>query len=118
MGFGPKTPDIESGVQAIKEIVTLLYPEHSTAHCLDTLAAIARAILMAQASLSFETIDQFLRNPEWRQWVLDRTTADIQKAWGFAQGQVLDPNQLDQDFGWLLRDRLDALKDFPDPEDP
>ena len=42
----------------------------------------------------------------------------ISGPWDSHDNQVLSPDALDKDFGWLLRDRIQATQSFlPDEED-
>ncbi|MCY0878320.1 MAG: hypothetical protein OWU84_05215 [Firmicutes bacterium] len=113
MGFGPKAPDVESGVQAVKDLIALLYPERATPKVLHLVGESARLILEAKAALTFENIARVWRDPEWRQWLLGRTSSEATAAfWNPYGSQALDPAALDSDFGWLIADRLKATQEF------
>lgn len=110
MGFGPKSPDPQQGAQAVVDIVTTLYPEHSTETCLEVLRSLAESLLVARAALSFETMAKFLADPAWRKDILNRLP-NPDSRWTPWDGKPIDPDVLDRDFAWLLRDRLATLKD-------
>ncbi len=110
MGFGPRLPDRDAAVQAIMDIVSLLYPERATPSALAVLSTIARALLTAGEPLAFQAIARFLNDPDWRQTVLKRVP-DQASIWSAHAGQAIDPADLDIDFAWLLRDRLSAQVD-------
>lgn len=110
MGFGPKAPDPQRGAQAVVDIVTTLYPERSTETCLLVLKSLAEALLVARAALSFETMAKFLADPAWRQDILGRVP-NPDPRWNTWDGKPIDPDMLDPDFAWLLRDRLATLND-------
>ncbi|NMP21324.1 hypothetical protein [Sulfobacillus harzensis] len=114
MGFGPKTSSIESGVQAVRDLIDLLYPERATPTVLDLFGQSARALLTAKAALTFENIDRFWRDPAWRDWIQARWAKPISGPWESLSGQAVDPTDLDPDFGWLIADRLAAAGDDTD----
>lgn len=118
MGFGPHTSDPETGVNAVLDLVKLLYPEHSTAACQQWLANVSYALLSAHALLSFETISRFLANPDFRTFILSHADVPdaIRSPWASYSGPV-DPNVLDPDLAWLIADRL-AISQDPGPEEP
>lgn len=111
MGFGPRMPDIESGVKAVTDLIELLYPERSTPEAIEWLAASARALLSARAALTFANIDRFWRDPDWRKWILDRVPQATPGPWDAYRQQSVAPSDLDQNFGWLVQDRLEATRD-------
>lgn len=110
MGFGPKASDPQQGAQAVVDIVTTLYPEHSTETCLQVLRSLAESLLVARAALSFETMARFLADPNWRKDILSRIPSPDPR-WDAWDGEPIDPELLDRDFAWLLRDRLTTLAD-------
>ncbi len=112
MGFGPKAPDPQSGAQAVVDVVTTLYPEHSTPGCVSVLKSLAQTLLSAKAALSFETMAKFLDDPDWRQDILARVSHPDPR-WDQWAGQSIVPDSLDPEFAWLLRDRLNTLRDEP-----
>ena len=81
MGFGPKAPSVDSGVQAVKDLIELLYPERATPAVLELFAASARALLTAKAALSFENIQRFWQDPEWREWIQSRWQTPFDGPW-------------------------------------
>lgn len=111
MGFGPKAPDIESGVQAVAELIELLYPERSTPKALTLLRASARALLSAKAPLTFDNIARFWQDPEWRGWIQERWDQPLPGPWDAWAKASVNPSQLDSDFGWLLADRIAANRE-------
>ncbi|PSR20967.1 MAG: hypothetical protein C7B45_12790 [Sulfobacillus acidophilus] len=118
MGFGPKASSVESGVRAVKDLIELLYPEHATASSLSLVEHSTRALLSAGAALTFENIDRFWRDPKWRAEIMKLWPEPISGPWDSHDNQVLSPDALDKDFGWLLRDRIQATQSFlPDEED-
>ncbi|PSR33738.1 MAG: hypothetical protein C7B46_09045 [Sulfobacillus benefaciens] len=110
MGFGPQTPDAASGAEAVVNIVSILYPEHATLACQAVLRALALAILEAKAPLSFEAMSRFLTDPQWREEILSRGThpSDVWNPW---RGHPINPELLDPDFSWILKERMDTLTD-------
>jgi len=110
MGFGPNLPSRREAVQAILDIVSLLYPERATQSALAVLEGIALVLLQAKAPMSFESIDRFLADPGWRSTLLE-TAATSEEPWQRYTGLAIDPNDLDPDFAWLVNDRLKALAD-------
>ncbi len=114
MGFGPKVPDPESGVKAVIDLITLLYPEQATPSVNYWLQAICEPLLIARAPLRFDTIDRFLSDHEFRGHILDKP--EIPEKWREVWSkypQVIDPAHLDSDLAWLIRDRL-AVESDPD----
>ena len=111
MGFGPKTPDVESGVQAVAELMELLYPERSTPQALMLLRASARALLSAKAPLTFDNIARFWQDPQWRRWIQGRWDSPLPGPWDGWDSVSVDPSQLDPNFGWLLADRIAANRE-------
>lgn len=116
MGFGPKTPSVESGVQAVKALIELLYPEHATVGALSLLEHSTRALLSAKAALTFENIDRFWRDPQWRTEIMRMWPERISGPWDAHDNEALLPDAMDKDFGWLIRDRIQAAQSFL-PED-
>lgn len=121
MGFGPKAPDVESGVAHVRELIDMLYPEHATPRALDILSQLTRILLTARVPLSFAHIHRLLQDDTWRHWVEERLPEPLPAPWTHEQGPI-DPTRLDPDFGWLLADRLEAARqldeiDEPEPED-
>ncbi|MBX5467945.1 MAG: hypothetical protein K6U14_10725 [Firmicutes bacterium] len=112
MGFGPTLPDRRRAVEAVRDIVTLLYPEHATPAALAWLEAIAAALLEARAALSFRTMAQFLADPDWRRIILERAP-EARGPWAPYEGQPLDPSALDPHLGALFADRLQTLEGPP-----
>ena len=110
MGFGPNLPSRREAVQAILDIVSLLYPERATPSALAVLEGIALVLLQAKAPMSFESIARFLADPAWRSTLLE-TAATSEELWQRYTGLAIDPNDLDVDFAWLVNDRLKALAD-------
>lgn len=117
LGFGPKAPDVDSGVQAVKDLIALLYPDRATDRVLDLFASSARALLTAKAALSFENIARLWRDPDWRAWIMDRWDKPLEGPWTEREGEVVEPDSLDPDFGWLIADRLSASAPLQDPDD-
>ncbi|POB10360.1 MAG: hypothetical protein C7B44_13010 [Sulfobacillus thermosulfidooxidans] len=115
MGFGPTTNDPQKGVQAILDLVELLYPERSTASCQTWLGHISLAVLSAHAPLSFVTIDRFLKDAEYRSMILSHPAVPeaLAELWKDFSGP-LDASQLDPDLAWLINDRLSTLHDEED----
>lgn len=111
MGFGPRASNVAQGVQAVEEIVRLLYPERATERAVWILGRIAEALLAARVALHFQHIDRFLRDPDWRQWVLSRIEPSRPGFWDLYPGEALEPDQLDPDFGWLVADRLQTTQE-------
>jgi len=111
MGFGPKLPDVESGVEAVTHLISLLYPEHATPRALDLLGHTTRALLAANVPLTFAALDRFWRDGEWRQWVMGRWRAPLAGPWDGLGPAGLAPDTLDADFGWILADRLSTLRE-------
>ncbi len=112
MGFGPKAPDPESGVKAVIDLITLLYPQLATPSVKFWLQAICEPLLLARAPLAFETIDRFLSHREFRQHILENPS--ISEKWRDLWTQYpgsIDPQKLDKDLAWLIRDRLAAQHD-------
>ncbi len=107
MGFGPHLRDRDDAVQAVVDIVSLLYPERATPCALSLLAAIARTLLTAGEPLEFMAMARFLSDPDWRHAVL-ADAPDQAPKWSAQTGQAIDPAALNPDFAWLLRDRLNA----------
>lgn len=112
MGFGPKAGSVEGGVQAVRDLIELLYPERAEAEVLDLVGSTARALLTAKAALSFENIQRFWIDSEWRDWILARAKDPLRGPWDAHRGQGVDPESLNPDFGWLIRDRLSATEHF------
>lgn len=112
MGFGPTVPDRDEALRAIGEIVSALYPERATPSALAALKHVAATILAARAPLSFQTIDRFLRDPDWRAFLLSRAP-DQAPDWASTAGRPIAPQALDPDFAWLLQDRLAANEEEP-----
>ena len=112
MGFGPKAGSVEDGVQAVRDLMELLYPERAGAEVLDLVGSTARALLTAKAALSFENIQRFWIDPAWRDWILARPDKPLPGPWDAHRGQPVDPASLNPDFGWLIRDRLSATEHF------
>lgn len=117
MGFGPKAPDVNAGVQAVKNLIELLYPDRASRSVLELLGSSARALLTAKAPLTFENIARFWQDPDWRQWIMDRWPESLTGPWNDITGAV-EPEELDPDFGWLLADRIAAGKNFDPSTDP
>ncbi|MDA8194340.1 MAG: hypothetical protein M0Z53_10130 [Thermaerobacter sp.] len=111
MGFGPKARDIASGVDAVKQIVALLYPERSTDQALAMLSALAEVLLTAQVPLSFEHMARFLRDPAYRHWALQRLPEPLDGFWTLYAGRAVPEQALDPDFAWLLADRLQTARE-------
>lgn len=121
MGFGPKASDIESGVRAVQDIVQLLYPDHSTEESLRVLGRLAEVLLTANAPLSFESMDRFLCDPGWRQSILSKVPATLNKPddiWLAYPDQAVPRDSLDGNFVWLLNDRLKTSRHFDQLSDP
>ncbi len=112
MGFGPKASDPESGAQAVVDVVTTLYPEHSTTTCLTVLKNLAETLLSARAVLSFDSMAKFLQDPDWRQDILARAS-NPGTSWDAWVGEPIAPESLDPNFAWLLQDRLSAMREDP-----
>ncbi len=110
MGFGPQAPNAASGAEAVVNIVSILYPEHATAGCQAVLRALALALLEAKAALSFEMMSRFLSDPEWREEILSRGT-NPSDDWSQWRGHPINPELLDPDFSWILKERIDTLTD-------
>jgi hypothetical protein len=110
MGFGPTLPSADEAVQAVIDIVRLLYPERATAEALAVLKRLAATLLEAGAPLSFETMAKFLADPAWRTAVLTRAP-NAGDAWTPYGERLIVPEELNADFAWLLRDRLANLAD-------
>lgn len=108
MGFGPSLPSDKQAVQAVLDIVALLYPERATTEALSVLKSVSSVLLAARAPMSFESIDRFLANPDWRQHILERAP-EHESDWAQYAGRSIPPTDLDADFAWLLGDRLRAL---------
>lgn len=115
MGFGPKAPDAAAARQAVRDLIALLYPERATPAALDALERLTAALLEAKVPLSFARIQQFLADPNWRQWVLERAPA-ARPAWEPYAGRTIAAEELDPDFAWLLADRLAAGEPPPTAE--
>lgn len=115
MGFGPTYRDRAPAIQAVREIVALLYPDLAGEGCLDWLSAMAAALLEARAALSFSTMARFLADPEWRRAILDRAP-EAASRWRPYEGQSILPEELDPQLGQLLRERLAALEVKPTGE--
>jgi hypothetical protein len=113
MGFGPKTPDVESGVTKVKDLIELLYPERSTPASLELFGQTARALLTARAALTFENVQKFWADPDWRNWVMARWPEKMSGPWDAIEGSV-SLDALDPDFAWLVRDRIRASQSFDD----
>lgn len=118
MGFGPKASSVDAGVQAVRDLIELLYPDQATPKVLDLFGETARALLTAKAALTFENIDRFWQNPEWRQWVRERWPEPLPGPWDSYAGQAVEPKELDPDFGWLIADRLAAGLQDPTKDEP
>lgn len=107
MGFGPTLPDGDKALRAIREVVELLYPDLATLPALQVVEQIAAVLLEAKAPLSFEKMDQFLRDPAWRE-EMGRRAPGTFDPWAPFEGAAIDPRQLDSNFARLLADRLQA----------
>lgn len=112
MGFGPKVSTVESGVQAVKGLIELLYPKRATPTVLSLIEHSARALLSANVALTFENIDRFWRDPDWRAEVKRRWPQPITGPWDAHDQEVLVPDTMDTDFGWLIQDRIQATQTF------
>ena len=108
MGFGPKAPDIESGVKAVQDLIELLYPERAKRPTLTLFGQCARALLTAKAPLTFENIERLLTDPEWRSWIQNRWPDPVTGPWDGTESAVINPADLDENFNWLLKDRINA----------
>lgn len=108
MGFGPNLPSTRQAVQAVLDIVGLLYPERATQSALSVLEDISTILLEAKAPMSFQSIQRLLASPAWREDILARAPDRHGRLSTYA-GKVIDPAWLDPDFAWLLHDRLKAL---------
>lgn len=115
MGFGPSYRDRAQAIQAVREIVALLYPDLASEGCLEWLSALAAALLEARAALSFSTMARFLADPQWRKAILDRAP-EAALRWRPYEGQPIAPEELDPQLGQLLRERLAALDIKPPGE--
>lgn len=115
MGFGPTAPDANHAIQAIREIVALLYPQYATLPALGVLENIARALLDAKIALSFTNIARFLADPEWRQGII-RQSPEVARQWQTYLGQSIPAERLDPDFAAFLSDRLST--NGPEGSDP
>lgn len=120
MGFGPSLPDSDQAIRAVREVVELVYPQWATAETLAAVERIAAALLEAKAPLSFEKMDRFLRDPDWREIILERAPKAA-PAWASERGRAILPRSLDPALEQLLQDRLKAASewDLPpsEPED-
>ncbi|MCY0897416.1 MAG: hypothetical protein OWU33_00535 [Firmicutes bacterium] len=113
MGFGPRTPDVESGVNAVKDLIALLYPERATPQALALFEHSARLLLQARAALTFENIARLWQDPVWRQWLLDRASPTPDAAfWQPYRDRAVALAELDADFDWLIKDRLAQNEEF------
>ena len=117
MGFGPKATSVDDGVQAVRDLIELLYPERADAAVLDLVGSTARALLGAKAALSFENMQRFWIDPEWRDWILARLPAPLGGPWDARRGEAVNLDSLHPDFGWLIRDRLSATEHFLEDAD-
>lgn len=108
MGFGPTAPDVESGVEAVKNLMELLYPEYATTEVLNLFEASARALLTAKAPLTFENINRLWRDPAWRQWIMERWPSRLAGPWDKYAQIPVDPHDLNPAFGALIQDRITA----------
>lgn len=117
MGFGPQAPDVESGVRAVKDLIELLYPDRATTSALALFGETARALLSAKAPLTFENVDRFWKDPEWREWIMGRWPEALPGPWEGHGGSAVDPADLDQDFAWLIQDRIQAGHGFHEASD-
>lgn len=113
MGFGPKAPDVESGVQAVRDLIELLYPDRATDRVLELMGETARALLTAKAALTFENIGRFWQNPAWRRDIMSRWATPLSGPWDVVGHRPADPRDLDPDFGWLINDRIQSRLDLP-----
>lgn len=113
MGFGPNLPSTRQAVQAVLDIVSLLYPERATKSALAVLEDISTILLEAKAPMSFQSIHRLLAGPAWREEILARAP-DRNGRFSTYTGKVIDPAWLDRDFAWLLHDRLKALSEGGD----
>ncbi len=118
MGFGPKMTSVESGVQAVRDLIELLYPERATDKALSLLEYSTRALLSARAALTFENIDRFWRDPQWRSEIMQRWSQPIPGPCDSHDNQALVPDTMDKDFGWLIRDRIQAAHSVLPEETP
>lgn len=117
MGFGPKPPSVDAGVEAVQNLIELLYPDRADPDVLALLGASARALLTARASLTFGNIARFWQDPEWRTWIMTRWPTPIAGPWDAVGTRAVEPSELNQNFGWLVADRLAAGPD-PSASDP
>jgi hypothetical protein len=80
--------------------------------------------LTARAPLSFDTINRFLSQPDFRRHILENPgiSEKWRELWPHYPG-VVDPLQLDGDLAWLIHDRLTVLNEsmetpnFPEKPD-
>ena len=114
LGFGPRARDGDGARKAISDLILLLYPEHATPAALAALDRLSALLLESGAPLSFRSMDRLLRDPAWREQLLDRAP-DSRPAFAWAAGVPILPSELDPDFAWLLQDRLAAAGDEEEP---
>lgn len=114
MGFGPKANSVEAGVTAVRELILLLYPEQAEPEVLELFGETARALLSAKAPLSFETIQRFWSDAEWRAWLTSRWQEPLPGPWTGKEGVPVQPRDLHPVFGALIQDRLEAAQSFFD----
>jgi hypothetical protein len=114
MGFGPKARSVDAGVEAVQNLIALLYPERATPEVLELLGASTRALLTAKAALTFENIARFWEDPEWRAWIISRWEAPLPGPWDNAGTHTVSPAELNQHFGWLIADRIAAGRESDD----
>lgn len=112
MGFGPKPSSVTAGVQAVRDLIELLYPERASKNTLKVLEDTTRALLTAKVPLSFENMDRFWRDVAWRQFVLARIETDREGPWDAYPATGVSPATVDQNFGWLIDDRLNSGSDW------
>lgn len=107
MGFGPKMPDVAAGVEAVKGLIAMQYPDRATPQTLNVIASIADVLLAAGAALSFDNIERFLNNPTWREEMLQRHPHRPEQ-WNPYRNRPIAPQELDDNFAWILHERLQA----------
>lgn len=117
MGFGPKAGSVETGVQAVRDLMELLYPDAVSPQVLDLFGETARALLTAKAALSFENLDRFWQDATWRAWIASRWPSPLTGPWDAYPDQSVNPADLNPQFGALIADRIRASQAFLDQAD-
>jgi len=107
MGFGPRARDRDAARAAIRDLLTLLYPERATDSALRVIDRLATLLLDNGAPLSFRSMARVLADAAWRASLLARSP-DSRPFFEPYTGLVIAPRDLDPDFAWLLSDRLEA----------